>query len=249
MQQQYRVAWPPLTPGLKILLGTFAALYVVSLFRHSLGFDAFLGATFNLSVEGVLGHLYLWQPVTYQFLHDDFFHILFNSIVLWSFGGAVEKRWNTRAFLAFFLGCGLGGALAIIVWQVLFPGAQLSANGWSTVETLGASGGIMGVVAAYCIYHWNQPLRMLFIPFPIRAKHLLLLFIGLDVLFVLMGSQVSIAGHLGGMATGALLVTGWYKPRRLILEYRLRKARRRLRLLKGGHPLDRDGGSNGRYLH
>ena len=82
-----------------------------------------------------------------------------------------------------------------------------------------------------------------------QSKHLLLLFIGLDLLFVFMGSQVSIAGHLGGMATGALLVTGWYKPRRLIMEYRLRKARRRLRLLKGGNPLDRDDKPNGRYLH
>jgi membrane associated rhomboid family serine protease len=249
-----RVAWPPVTPGVKILLGVFTALFLISLFRYSVGFDEFLGKTFNLSVNGLLGHFYLWQPITYQFFHDDFFHLLFNGIVLWSFGGEVERRWNTRAFLGFVLICGVGGAVFIVVSQLVFPGTQLSPGGWSTTETLGASGGIMGVVTAYCIYNWNRRLRLLFIPFALQAKHILFMFIGLDILFVLMGSNISMAGHMGGMAAGALLVTGWYKPGRVMSEYRLRKARRRLRLLQGGHPLDIDAekrkkNGDSRYLH
>ncbi len=254
MQQQMRVVWPPFTLGVKILLGVFGAIFVLTLFKHSLGFEKFIGRTFYLSVEGMFDRLYLWQPLTHQFFHDDFFHFLFNGIVLWSFGGEVEKRWNTKSFLGFVLACGVGGAVFVVVWQLIFPG-QVGASGWSAVETLGASGGIMGVVTAYCIYNWNRRLRMMFIPFQIPAKYLLLVFIGLDVLFVLMGSNISMAGHLGGMAMGALLVTGWYKPGRILQEFRFWKARRRLKLLKGGHPLDRSpdvkNGRNGdsRYLH
>ena len=239
MQQQMRVVWPPFTLGVKILLGVFGAIYVVTLFKFSLGFDALLGKVFYLSVEGMFSRFYLWQPLTHQFFHDDFFHFLFNGIVLWSFGGEVEKRWNTRSFLVFVFGCGAGGAVFVIVWQLIFPG-QVGPSGWSSVETLGASGGIMGVVTAYCIYNWNRRLRMMFIPFQVPAKYLLLVFIGIDAVMVLLGSNVSMAGHLGGMAVAALLVTGWFKPRRLIQEYRFWRARRHLKLLKGGHPLDRD---------
>lgn len=241
MQPQVRVAWPPLTRGIKILLILYGALFLVTLFSGTLGIKAWMSDHLYLSNEGLLGHLYLWQPLTYQLFHADFFHILFNGMVLYSFGGQVEQRWSAKTMIGFVLACGLGGALLVVLSQLLFPG-QVGPEGFGSTPTLGASGGIYGVVAAYSLYHWNQPISLFLIPGQFKARWILPIFLGMDVLMtVLGGAPISIAGHVGGLLAGLALVLLVDGRGQWLDRLRLWRARRRLRMLRGGgHPLDRD---------
>ncbi len=239
-----RYAWPPLTKGLKALLITYVVLYIATLFKGSLGFEKIMTSALFLSWEGMFEHFYLWQPLTYQLLHDDFFHIFFNALVLYSFGGQVEKRWGALPFVRFVLLCGLGGAAAVLALDAILI-ALIGSPGASVV---GASGGIYGVVTAFSIYQWEQPVHLM-IGKPIKGKWILPIFLGLDVLFIFLGSPTSLPGHVGGLLMGAALVTGYYKPQRAIDRFKLWRARRRLKLLRGGHPLDPKDDDKPRYLH
>ena len=64
--------------------------------------------------------LFLWQPVTYMFLHAGFGHIIWNMLAFWMFGADLEKMWGTRRFLQFYFFCGVGA-------RPLRGGAELSA--------------------------------------------------------------------------------------------------------------------------
>ncbi len=239
--QQTRIAWPPLTRGIKFLLIAYGTLFLFQQFWGTMGVRVFLESALYLSNDGFLGHYYLWQPLTYQFLHADVFHLFFNALVLYSFGGEVEQRWGSvKHLIGYTVLCGLGAAVFIVVSQLIFPGVE-GVSGFGRTPTVGASGGIYGVVTAFCIYNWNKPLRMMFVPVAIRAKWLLPAFILLDVIMTLGArAPISLSGHVGGLVTGALIVTGFYKPQRLMDHFRLWRARRRLRLLRGGHPLEKD---------
>jgi len=244
--------WPPLTPGLKALLITFSVIYVIHpMFSGTLEIREFIVQTLYLSNEGLLGHLQLWQPLTTLVLHDDFFHALFNGLVLYFFGGELEKRWKTLKFLVIFLICGLGSDLAIVVWHLIAPG-ELGPEGWSLVRTVGASGAISGVMAAFVLYHWDVPLR-LFLAVSIKGKWLLPIFLGFDIVGALFGSPVSLPGHLGGMATGLLITIVVFKPNNWIGRLKLWRLRRKLSVMRGGGPSLNDDPDkkkrNGRTLH
>jgi membrane associated rhomboid family serine protease len=252
MSSQVRIAWPPLTPGIKLLLIVYGALFVVTLFSGTLGIEAWMRQTLYLSNEGLLGRLYLWQPLTYQLFHADFFHIFFNGLVLYSFGGDVERRWRSaRALVGFVCLCGLGGAALIALSQLVFPGA-VGPSGFGSTPTLGASGGIYGVVAAFSVYFWDRPMSLFLIPGQFKARWLLPIFFGLDVVMtVLGGAPISLAGHLGGLLTGlAVVLVRRGEGGALLDRWRLWKARRRLKVLRGGgHPLRRDDDDRPRYMN
>ncbi len=250
--QPARIQWPPLTSGLKLLLIVYGALFVATLFKGSLGFEDFLRQKLYLSWEGMFGHLYLWQPLTHQLLHGDFFHLLFNSLVLYSFGGEVERRWGAWPFVRFVILCGLGGAAGVLIGDLL----SIAALGGPGGPTVGASGGIYGVVAAFCLMNWDRPMSLMFIPGQFKARWLLAAFIGLDLFLLALSfaspstdANISFSGHMGGLAAGMLIVTGYYKPQRLLDRLRLWRARRRLRLMRGGHPLDQSRDKRGPTLH
>jgi membrane associated rhomboid family serine protease len=239
--QQVRYVWPPLTLGVKALLILYAACFVPVLLGGTLGIDGFLVRYLMLSNEGLLGHLYLWQPLTHQWLHDGFLHLLFNGLVLYSFGGPVEQRLGWPKLVALVHACGLGGALATILTRLVFPVA-IGPEGFSVVQTVGASGGIYGVVMAFSLYHWDAPMRLLLIPGAVQGKWLIPAFLAIDVLMTLLGgAPLALASHVGGALTALLLLgsTGGLRP--LLDDLKLWRARRRLRALRGGgHPLEQD---------
>lgn len=231
-----------MTKGLKILLITYGVLFAVQLFSGTLGIKAFIQNTFFLSAEGTLGNLYLWQPLTYQFFHGDFMHILFNGFVLYSFGAQVEGKFRQWwRFVLFVIACGVAGGLLDLLVNALFAG-HVGPNGWSLSKTVGASGGIYGVIAAFCVYNWRRPIQMLFVPRPVEARWLLPIFVGIDILFTTIGGQaISLPGHLGGMFAGLLFASGLYNPSDLTDRVKLWRARRRLKALRGGgHPLEQN---------
>jgi membrane associated rhomboid family serine protease len=150
-----------------------------------------------------LGHgFFPWQLVTYQFLHFDFMHILYNMIFgLWMFGMEVEHVWGAKRFLTFYLVCGIiAGIAQLVLAPLLEPGSVIDRFGQG-IPTIGASGAVYGVLVAFAMMF---PDRYIFIYFllPVKAKYLIFGLIVFGVLSV--GGQGAIANlaHLGGAAAG-----------------------------------------------
>ncbi|NUN14782.1 MAG: rhomboid family intramembrane serine protease [Myxococcales bacterium] len=165
---------------------------------------------------------YVWQLFTYMWLHDlgSPLHLLFNMLMLWLFGSHFEEKWGPRAFLQFYLLCGVGAA----VFTVLLALAAPSLFG---APVVGASGALLGFISAFARIYPERKVY-LWLAIPVSGKHLLWLTIGIDLLFFLsLRSQLAFATHLGGLLTGYLLVTGWWRPQKLISMIQTELGRRR----------------------
>jgi rhomboid family protein len=157
---------------------------------------------FALSVAG-LKHFYLWQLITYQFMHAGFLHILLNCWVIFVFGRALEETLGKKHFLILFLSSGVVGGifqiLAALAWPDLFGGS-----------VVGASAAAFGLVAAFAVLFPERELTLLLffvLPLRLTAKMLLILSAALAVagLFV-RGDNIANAAHLGGMVFGIFYV-------------------------------------------
>jgi len=218
-------AWP-MTPALKRILIANAAVWIVAVILYRMGDGAGLLDHLGIVPHRVYPGMELWQPFTYMWVHSttDFMHVVLNCLFLWMFGGTLERDWGSRAFVKFYMICGVGAGLV-----VLAVGALASA----TAPTVGASGAIMGLVVAWAISYPNR-LVYVFGVFPIKGKYFAMLPIGYAALdFIVGGSGVSHSAHLGGLAIGALLVTGYWRPTRIRNRLRLMWLRRNLRVIEG----------------
>jgi len=145
-----------------------------------------------------------WQIVTYGFLHDpnNLMHIFFNMFGLWMFGRDIERLMGPKRFLIYYLTCVVGAAVVQLV---------VAATTGDIYPTLGASGGVFGVLLAFGLAFPNRMVMLLFPPIPMRAKYFVL-FYGLIELFMgVTGAASGIAyfAHLGGMLFGFLLLRYW----------------------------------------
>ncbi len=153
----------------------------------------------------------VWQLVTYQFLHDPrgVAHLLFNAIGLFMFGRALEQRWGTAGFVRYYLACGVGGGLAYVLVAAL-----LGDRG----TVVGASGAVLGLAIAFALI-WPNATFLVFFVLPIQARHAVVIFVLLDLMFAwvgAMGGQATGAvAHLGGLATGWLYLAHAYRLRGL----------------------------------
>jgi membrane associated rhomboid family serine protease len=130
-----------------------------------------------------------WTVVTYMFVHAWLAHLAFNMFTLWMFGPRLEHEWGTRTFVWFYLWCGLGGAIAHLVF------AQHS-------SVVGASGAISGVLVAYAL-RWPDEEVYLFGVIPMRSRWLIAAMLAMNIIFALSpGSRIDWTAHLGGMAFG-----------------------------------------------
>lgn len=157
---------------------------------------------FALSVEG-LRHGYVWQLLTYQFMHAGLLHLLFNCWAIYVFGRELEETLGVRRFLTLYFASGIVGGLVQGLAGVLI-------GGWFAAPVVGASAGAFGLVAAFASLYPERPLTLLLffiVPLTIRAKYLLL-FAGLLTIFGLAFAQgnVAHAAHLGGILTGMFFV-------------------------------------------
>lgn len=160
-------------------------------------FSTYLIYWFGLLPNIVFANFYVWQFFTYMFLHGDFIHILLNMFILWMFGCEVERYMGFSSFLKYYFFCGVGGGL----FHVL-----LHSN--SQTPVIGASGAIYGILAAFAILFPDR--RIMLFPFfiTLKAKHLVLIFFGITLLFGIIGKQDGIAhfAHFGGMIFGFLFL-------------------------------------------
>ena len=113
---------------------------------------------FGLRPAWVIERGWVWQVLTYMFLHGGFFHLLFNMFVLWMFGTEIEWLWGRRGFARYYILCGLGAAALSFVF-----------NYGSVV--IGASGAVLGVLLAFGMLFPNQYVYIWFL-LPIKAKYL-----------------------------------------------------------------------------
>ena len=143
----------------------------------------------------------VWRLLTYQFLHADFFHLLFNMIGVFFFGPLIEQRLGSKPFLFFYLLCGVGGAVIATILGPIPGVLPVSA------PLIGASGALFGILAAAAFFYPHQQVQLLFPPIPMKMRTLCLIFLGIAAVSVLAGSRNAggEACHLGGAAAGFLL--------------------------------------------
>jgi membrane associated rhomboid family serine protease len=163
-----------------------------------------------------------WQPLTHMFMHGGWWHILFNMYTLVMFGMVVERVLGTKRFLILYFVTGLGavalhtGVEWLEVRHMLVsgdPSAQIAYTNVLRTPMVGASGAIYGVLVAFAMLYPEARMTLIFPPVTLDAKWMVLIFIGLELVLGITGSQVGIAhfAHLGGALFGFLLVWYWRK--------------------------------------
>jgi membrane associated rhomboid family serine protease len=168
----------------------------------------------------------IWQLVTHIFCHGGIGHILFNALALFSFGMVVEVRLGTPRFLKLFLISGLGAVLVHFIWFGFFIYSQTGfflpnhavGSDIPYPAMLGASGALYGVMTAFAVLYPNESMIFLFIPYPIKAKYLVPVIVGIDVIFGVLDLQSdSIAhfAHIGGALSGFIIIKIWQKYRKV----------------------------------
>lgn len=168
----------------------------------------FMVINFGLWPAGVPGSPFApWQLLTYGFLHGDMVHIAFNMFALWMFGRELELLMGPKRFLTYYLTCVVGaGIVQLIVAN--FQGGMY--------PTIGASGGVFGILLAFGMAFPNRMIVLIFPPIPMRAKYFVILYGLLEFYLGVSGNAPGVANfaHLGGMLFGFLLLQYWNTTRR-----------------------------------
>ena len=143
-----------------------------------------------------------WQLLSYGFLHGSFNHLFFNMFAVWMFGTPLERSWGSQRFLTYYGVCVVGAGIIQLLVQ-LFEGG--------IYPTIGASGGVFGLLLAYGVMWPNNRIFLIFFPVPIQAKWFVLIYGGIELLFGVTRAMPGIAhfAHLGGMIFGAVLLYKW----------------------------------------
>lgn len=191
----------PMTPAVRALIITNAALFVPSFFAA-----AFMQQYLGLVPELVLTRGWIWQVVTYAFVHADIIHVLFNMLIVWMFGVDLERRWGAAAFTKFYMICGIGAGLTVLAVSLLpFDGARPI----YVASTIGASGACYGLLMAWALLFPTREILLFFV-FPMQARYAVLIF-GAIAFFSGLGSgggTVAHFAHLGGLLVGYVYLKG-----------------------------------------
>ena len=149
-----------------------------------------------------------WQLLSYGFMHDptNIFHLAFNMLALVMFGAPLEYTWGERRYLTYYLVCVVGAGLC-----QLGVGSWAVASGTDPYPTIGASGGVFGLLLAYGMLFPNQRVMLLFPPIPMKARTFVIVFGVMELVLGFTGWQPGVAhfAHLGGMLFGWLLIRYW----------------------------------------
>jgi membrane associated rhomboid family serine protease len=233
----YQFGPGPITQAVKLLIWANVACFVVSwLAPVTIRY-------FGLSPDAVLTHFWIWQPVTYLFLHSGTFHILFNMLALWMFGVELERLWGRTFFLKYYFVAGVGAAVTTLLLS-LVPGG-FGELLWSTL-TVGASGAIYGLLLAYGLYFPDRPIFIMAL-FPVPARYFVLIMGGIALMSSIGGNQGGVANtaHLGGLVFGYLYLKVWRSRPLAEIKYqyvkwRMNRLRRKFDVHTGGrHDWDR----------
>src|SRR5271167_547397 len=162
-------------------------------------------------LQPVDGHVYfrIWQIITYAFLHDtgNYSHLLFNMLGLWMFGAEIERYVGPVRLLA----CYFASVITAALSQLIVP----SLLGAPPAPTIGASGGVFGLLLAYALMFPNRKVVPLIPPIPMPAWLFATLYAGIELFLGVTGSLSGVAhfAHLGGMIGSAVTVMQWRRAR------------------------------------
>lgn len=209
------------TPVVKKLLIANVAVFVLQLIAGPvIGLTPWLG----LSPSSV-AHGAIWQLATYMFLHGGIWHLVFNMLGLWVFGGDVEAQLGSRRFMVLYLFCGVGAGLCTMIFA------------WgSPMIVVGASGAVFGVLIAFAMFFPYRPITLLVffvLPVTMEARWLVALFGGISALTLLSmpGPQLGHIAHLGGLFFGWLYLRGPGMLARVESADRQRRVQRQMKVV------------------
>lgn len=188
-----------LPPPTQVLIGLNLAIFLMQMAAPDLAWSAFalwpLGTMFQP-----------WQLISYGFLHASLTHVLFNMLGLYMFGTDIERVWGARRFTLYYAVCLVSAGIA-----------QLGLTAWTgqVYPTIGASGAVFGLLAAFALYFPDRVVIPLFPPIPMPAPVFALLYGGVELVLGVTGTEARVAhfAHLGGMAGGLLLIQWWRRGR------------------------------------
>lgn len=191
---------PPVTRALLLTNG------VVFLLEQVMGEPLFIW--FGLwpfgspSFDGTPGFL-PWQLVTYGFLHSSLLHLFFNMFALYMFGSEIERVFGQRRYLAYYFTCVITAAVAQLAVSAL--------SGSPPYPTVGASGGVFGLLLAFGMYFPRRTVMLIFPPIPMPAWLFVTLYGAIELYLGITGTQAGVAhfAHLGGMVGGYLMIRYW----------------------------------------
>jgi len=204
----FSLSLPPFTKSVKWLVLINAAVFLLTTllqaFSRDLGQVVFL--VLSLVPQWVM-HGAVWQLVSYSFLHVGIFHILFNMLALWMFGAQLESDWGYRKFLEFYFFCVVGAALVTIAVSYTGLGGVTPAT-----NTVGASGGVLGILMAFGLLFGEQEIMLFPIPLSIKAKYFVAGLVFIELISAIKaagpgrGQDIAYVAHLGGLLFGFLYV-------------------------------------------
>jgi membrane associated rhomboid family serine protease len=196
--------FPALPPVTQALILASVAMFAL---QHLVG----PGLTLNFALWPIGtpvvydGHLGFqpWQLVTYSFLHGSLMHILVNMFALYMFGSELERVLGRKRYLNLYFAGVITAAIA-----------QLAVQGMTDMPpypTVGASGGVFGLLLAYAMFFPNRTVVLLFPPIPLPAKYFVICYGALELYLGVTGTTQGIAhfAHLGGMLGAWLLLRYW----------------------------------------
>ena len=203
-----------------VILSYYLFFINVLMFIATLINDNFMFETFSVFYPKS-PYFRIWQPVTYMFMHGNFWHLFVNMWCLLMFGSALERAIGGKKYLLFYFICGLGALLVHFLVQdiqaraILAEEAQISQAYVDILRTptLGASGAIYGVQVGYAMLYPNALWTLIFPPVTLKAKWFVLIFMGIELFTGITGTMDGVAhfAHLGGALVGWLLIWWWYK--------------------------------------
>jgi membrane associated rhomboid family serine protease len=185
---------PPFTKWLCVAL---IAVYIAQLFVYLFTQKGYAEFYLEFSPERAVGSFEIWRFITYAFLHAAPFHLLINLLIFWMFSREVEMRLGGLQFMVFFIFCALGGAFLTCY-----------VPSWFASRTVGASGAILGILAAWLVFWPNRTVLLMFL-FPIKVKWLVLIVAALDMAGAIrpgFGDATAHLAHLGGFGFGFLFL-------------------------------------------
>jgi rhomboid family protein len=183
-----------LTPGIKVLIIANVAIFLLGWILPEL--NKYMVIYGGLVPELFLKHFFLWQPVSYMFLHGGFMHLFFNMFALWMFGTELERQWGTKFFLKYYFISGIGAGILSALIQ---PASQ--------IPTIGASGAIYGLLLAFALMYPNRIVYLNFL-IPIKVKYFVMIFAAIELFSSIGGGGDGVAHitHLSGMIFGYLFL-------------------------------------------
>ena len=198
---------PPFTRAVTWLIGINTGVFLLRALLSGVPLVAYITHYCELVPADVVERGFIWQIVTYSFLHAGLAHWFWNMFGLWMFGSAIENAWGTRRFLElYFIGV-IGAAITTIALSFAhILGSPVSA-------TIGASGGIYAVLIAFGILFAENEIMMIPFPFLIKGKYFVGILVVVTLALAMMGGgNVAYVAHLGGLLFGWLYVRRGPKP-------------------------------------